>query len=160
MTHTPPELDVIAAFRRQSAELPEPVQGTRRAPAIAAATVVAAVALGAVLDGTGGSPEALAITRTATTLELRLADASADPGELTRELNEETVRLDDIESANTVLRIPVARVLASTGSFLLVAGREPRAGERAIDLSSPETVQREVFEPVLGSSPARLPACP
>lgn len=72
---------------------------------------------------------------------------------------EETVRLADIERSRTVLRIPVARVRESTGSFVLVAGREARPGERSIDLSAPQAVHREVLEPVLGARPALLRDC-
>ena len=70
------------------------------------------------------------------------------------------MRLDDIENTGTILRIPIARVRESSGSFLLVAGREARPGEQPVELSSPDAVQREVFAPVLGPPPARLPACP
>lgn len=203
MNQSPDDLDVVAEFRRQLAELPEPPRHARRAPAVAAAAALAAVPAVVVLAGTGASSPALAISRTATTLELRLADASAGARELTRELNaagirgrvltipvvparagtwvvtgeiagkrascippvgsasvQETVRLSDIENAGSVLRIPVARVRESSGSFVLAAGRAARPGEQAVDLSSPEAVQREVFEPVLGPPPARLPACP
>ena len=201
MSEPAPELDVVAAFRRQLVALPEPRRPRRAAGAAAVfALVVMAVVAGAV--ATGGSADALAITRDAATLELRVADASADAGQMTRELNDagirgrvlvvpvapelagtwvlageiagrrttclppdgaaplpETVRLNDIERAGPVLRIPLARVRESSGSFVLVAGRAPRAGERAVDVGAADAVQREVFEPLLGAPPARLPAC-
>lgn len=74
-------------------------------------------------------------------------------------VTEETVRLGDIENRRSTLRIPIARVRESTGSFVLVAGREARLGEEAVDVSSPRTVQRAVFEPLLGPPPATLPDC-
>lgn len=201
MTRSTPELDVVASFRRQLAELPEP----RRTPGIRAVATLAAVgalALVAVFAGSDAAPDALAIDRDGAWLELRIADASADPEQMTRELNDagirgrvlvvpvaaqhagtwvilaelagnrltcipaagtpsvaETVRLSDIENARTVLRIPIARVRESSGSFVLVAGRDARQGERSIETSSPAAVQRDVLEPVLGPPPARLSAC-
>jgi len=201
MSEPAPELDVVVAFRRRLVALPEP-RRTSRWPAAAAASALAAVALVAVVTATGGPSDALAITRGATTLELRIADASADAVQMTRELNDagirgrvvvvpvaprlagtwvltgeiaghratcisphgaapvaETVRLDAIENAGRVLRIPIARVRESSGSFVLVAGREARDGEGVVDVGSPAVVRREVFGPLLGPSPARLPAC-
>lgn len=201
MSQPLPELDVVAAFRAQLAELPEP-SPPRRGIAAAAVTALAAVPLVAVFAATGGSSDALAITRDATTLELRIADAAADATQMTRELNDagirgrvlvvpvapqhagtwvitgetagkratcippqgtpsvaETVRLNDIENAGAVLRIPIARVRESSGSFVLVAGRDTRAGEQPLDLGSPDAVQREVFEPLLGPPPSTLPSC-
>lgn len=201
MTRSSPELDVVASFRRQLAELPEP-RRTRGALAVATLAAVAALALVVVLAGSDAAPDALAISRDGSWLELRIADASADPEHMTRELNDagirgrvvvvpvaaqhagtwvilaelagkrltcippasspsvaETVRLSDIENAGTVLRIPIARVRESSGSFVLVAGRDARQGERSVDTSSPEAVQRDVLEPVLGSPPGRVPAC-
>lgn len=201
MTQSLPELDVVAAYRRGLAQLPEPSR-PRRGVAAVAVTALAAVPLVAVFAATGGSSDALAITRDATTLELRIADASADATQMTRELNDagirgrvivvpvdaqhagtwvvtgetagkhatcipphgtppvaETVRLNDIENAGSVLRIPIARVRESSGSFVLVAGRDAQAGEQPVNLGSPEAVQREVFQPLLGPPPSTLPAC-
>ena len=201
MSQPAPELDVVAAFRRQLAALPEPPRSRARAVA-ATVGAVAAVALVAVVAATGGSSDALAITRDATTLELRIADASADAAQMTRELNDagirgrvlvvpvaprlagtwvltgeiagrqatcispegrppvaESVRLDAIENAGRMLRIPIARVRQSSGSFVLIAGRDARPGERAHDVESPQAVQRELFAPLLGLPAARLPAC-
>ncbi len=202
MSPAPHELDVVAAFRRRLAELPEPRRHRIGVPAATTAVALAAAAFVAVFAGSDAPPAALAITRDATSLALRIADASADPDQMTRELNdagirgrvivvpvgaqdagtwvvtaevaqnkptcaprhgspsaEENVRLLDIENAGALLRIPIARVRESSGSFLLVAGRDARAGERTVDLSSPAALQRDVFEPVLGPPPTRLPAC-
>ena len=71
----------------------------------------------------------------------------------------ETVRLGDIENAGAVLRIPIARVRESTGSFVLVAGRDARPGEQVVNVGSPDDVHRDVFEPLLGPPPASLPDC-
>jgi len=125
MNHAPPELDIIATFRRQLAELPEPPQRVRRAPAIVAAAAFAAVPLVTVLAGTDASSQALAITRTATTLELRIADASAQPDELTRELNDAGIR-------GRVLVIPVAP--ARAGTWVVTVGRHRRGCRQARDL--------------------------
>ena len=70
----------------------------------------------------------------------------------------ETVRLGDIENAGTVLRIPVARMRESSGSFVLVAGRAAEPGEPTVDPRSPEAVQRLV-DPLLPPPPANLPSC-
>ncbi len=201
MNQSPPGLDVIAVFRRQLAELPEPRPRTPGAAVVAATAVLAAVPLVVILAGTGASSDALAITRDSTSLELRIADASADPQQLTRELNEvgirgrvlvvpvapgdagtwivaaeiagrrttcipvpgtsstqETVRLGKIENAGAVLRIPAARVRESSGSFVLVAGRDAQLGERTVDPGSPEAVHR-LLDPLLGPPPASLPSC-
>lgn len=201
MSQPLPELDVVVAFRRQLAELPEP-SSPRRAMTAATVTALAAVPLVAVLVATGGSSDALAITRDAATLELRISDASANAAQMTRELNDagirgrvlvvpvaqqlagtwvvtaetagkratcippqgtpsvaESVRLNDIENAGAVLRIPIARVRESSGSFVLVAGRDARAGEQPLNVGSPAAVQNEVLESVLGPPPSTLQAC-
>ncbi len=202
MRQSPEQLDVIATFRRQVAQFPEP-RRPGGAAAAAAAAGIAAASVVAVVVGTDGSSDALAITRQATTLELRLADnPSADPQEMTRELNdagirgqvlvvpvaqsdagkwvitaevagnrptctppdtaasrEETVRLSDIKNTGTVLSIPVTRVRESSGSFLLVVGRNAKPGEQPVDVSSPAVVQDEIIEPVIGRPPAYLPPC-
>lgn len=201
MSQPTPELDVVAAFRRRLAELPEP--GRRGGPALAAgaATVLVGVPLVAGLAASGGTSDALAITRDAGMLELRIADASADAEQLTRELVDagirgrvltvpvtaaqsgrwvvtaeiagrrvacrpprgsapvaETVRLSEIENAGDVLRIPVARVRESSGSFALVAGRPARAGEQPVDVASPQAAH-DLLAPLVGPLPARLPDC-
>lgn len=194
------ELDVVAAFRGQLTDLPEPLRGPPGA-AVAALAMVAVLAVGSLIS-TGAPSDALAITRDATTLELRIAGASADPEQMTRELNDagirgrvlvvpvaaqragtwvmageiagerstcipppgtspvpETVRLGNIENAGAVLRIPIARVRESTGSFVLVAGRDARPGEPPVNVGSPDTVHRDILEPLLGSPPGKLPVC-
>jgi hypothetical protein len=199
------DLDVVATFRRQLVGLREPPRRGQRGPA-AGATIaaLAALALGLALGAPDPSSDALAITRDSGVLELRIADATADPEQMTRELNdagirgsvrvvpvaaeltgrwvvsaelarptrcspppaaapqEETVRLDHIENAGDVLRIPVSRVRASSGSFVLVAGRRARPGERIVEPDSPAAVHRDVLAPILGSHAPRarrLPAC-
>lgn len=202
MTQSSHELDVVTAFRSRLTELPEPQRQTRGVRAFGAMATLAALAVVVVFAGSDAPPHALAITRGDASLELRIADASADSGQMTRELNgagirgrilvvpvspqqagtwvivaevagrtitcipppgtphaAETVRLPDIENASTVLRIPLARVRESTGSFVLVAGRDARQGERTVDTSSPAAVHRDVLEPVLGPPAAKLRAC-
>jgi hypothetical protein len=81
------ELDVVTEFRRQLEGLPEPRRRALRLIPFAAAAVVVAVAIVALLAGSGDStPQALAISRQADWIELRIADASASPAEMNREL--------------------------------------------------------------------------
>ena len=63
MKQSPPDLDVVAAFRRQLAQLPEPPRRAHRAPAAAAAGAVAAVSLVAVFAGADASSDAPAMPR-------------------------------------------------------------------------------------------------
>lgn len=105
MNQSPPDLDVVAAFRRQLAELPEPGRHRRRVPAAAAVAVLAFVPLVVAFSGTDRTSAALAITRDATSLELRIADATAEAGEMTRELNDAGIR-----GRVTVVPVPAQRV--------------------------------------------------
>jgi hypothetical protein len=204
-------LDALRAQMDAPSRAPARRRRPRRRAALAVAGTLALLGIGAVvLDGsdsglTPAPSNALAITRQAEWIELRIADNSASAEEMTRELNDagirgrvelvpvqtdlvgvwiltqetagaprcipapgqrgpERVRLNDIERIPDVypraLRIPVARVRESTGSFLFVAGRPAKPGEQPIDAGSTEAEDKllETLQPT-PRLPRRLPRC-
>jgi hypothetical protein len=126
------ELDVVAEFRRRLDGLPEPRRRAPRLIPVAAAAVAAAVAIVVLLAGSGdGTSQALAITRQADWIELRIADVSAGPEQMNRELREA-----GINGRIALAPVPPEKV----GVWILesqTAGRQkciPREGQRAPDI--------------------------
>lgn len=87
MTDHPPRLDVVRRFRADLLTT-SPQRGRRYVPvALAAATAMATFAIAVVVGlGGGGTDQALAITRDANSIVVRLSDATAGPQQLTNEL--------------------------------------------------------------------------
>lgn len=129
------ELDVVAAFRHQLADLPDPPRRSRRAPVVAATAAVVACLL-VVLPPIGRGPTAaLAVTRDDDSLELRVIDAAADSQQMTRELNAAGVR-------GRVLLVPVA--VEDVGRWVLIAefaGRTASCATPADGRGAEETVR-------------------
>lgn len=143
MTH---ELDVVAAFRERLADVPEPRSRSRLVPAAAAAVVAAAIV--ALSLASSRPPDALAITRSAGWLELRIADATASPEEMTRELN-------DAEIPGRVIAVPVARDRVGTWVTIGEAARKTTCIPPSRGQGEPEVVRLGAIE--YGRSVLRIP---
>lgn len=126
------ELDVVTELRRRLHGLPEPRPRWPRLIPVAAVAVAAAVAIVVLLAGSGDSTsQALAITRQAGWIELRIADPSASPAQMTRELADA-----GINGRIVLAPVPPERV----GVWILesqTAGRQkciPREGQSDRDI--------------------------
>ncbi len=131
MTDHPPHLDVVRRFGSDLMTA-SPQRRQRRSASLAvAATTLAAIAAVAVFVGlgSGGTVQALAITRDANAIVVRLTDATAGPQQLTDELHKAGINA-------TVLIAPAAPGRA--GTWVKVAS--PRLAGPSTETSAHEPI--------------------
>lgn len=109
MTDHPPHLDVVRRFGSDLMTASPQRPARRFVSLVVAGTTLAAIAAVAVLIGlgSGGTEQALAITRDANAIVVRLTDATAGPQQLTDELHKAGINA-------TVLIAPAAPDRAGT----------------------------------------------
>lgn len=134
MTDHPPHLDVVRRFGSDLMTASPKRHQNRSASVAVAATTLAAIAAVAVFIGvgSGGTEQALAITRDANAIVVRLTDATAGPQQLTDELQKAGVNA-------TVLIAPAAPDRA--GTWVKVAS--PRLAGPATDTSAHDPIDEQ-----------------